>query len=172
MLSLACTPANILFGFSRAVTVRKSLGLYALMYASFHFLNFVGLDYGFNLRLILGDTLLEKRFILVGLTALLILIPLGITSTKGWMKRLGRNWKRLHQLVYAAGILAVIHFLWLVKAARLYEPLIYAIILSALLLVRVPPVRRYLTGLRRTPATKARPAERKPRSATAQIVQP
>jgi DMSO/TMAO reductase YedYZ heme-binding membrane subunit len=89
------------------------------------------------------------------------------------MKRLGRNWKRLHQLVYVAGILAVIHFLWLVKAARLYEPLIYAVILSALLLVRVPPIRRYLTGLRRRPpATQTRPTERKPRPATARIAQP
>jgi len=155
MLSLACTPINTIFGFAQATTVRKPLGLYALLYASFHFLNFVGLDYGFDFGLIFGDTLLEKPYIVVGLSALLILIPLGITSTKGWMKRLGRNWKRLHSLVYVAGILAVFHFLWLVKAARLYEPLIYAVILSILLIVRIPPVRRFLVNLRRGPSAKS-----------------
>jgi methionine sulfoxide reductase heme-binding subunit len=164
-LSLACTPANILFGFSRALTVRKTLGLYAFFYASFHFLNFVGLDYGFNLSLIFGDALLEKRYILVGLAALIILIPLAITSTSGWIKRLGRNWKRLHQLVYLAGVLAVLHFLWLAKAAERWEPLTYGVILTLLLVVRVPPVRRFFVSLRqrRMPAQKRTTAERKPR---------
>jgi methionine sulfoxide reductase heme-binding subunit len=167
-LSLACTPVNILFGFSRALTVRKTLGLYAFFYASFHFLNFVGLDYGFNLGLIFGDALLEKRYILVGLAALMILIPLAITSTSGWMKRLGRNWKRLHQLVYLAGVLAVLHFLWLSKAAERWEPLTYAAVLALLLVVRVPPVRRFLVSLRqrRMPAQKRTTAERKPRPAS------
>jgi sulfoxide reductase heme-binding subunit YedZ len=161
MLSLACTPVNILFGFAQAVTVRKALGLYAVLYAGLHFLNFVGLDYGFNLRQILGDTLLEKRYILVGLSALLILIPLAITSTKGWMRRLGRNWKRLHQLVYVAGILVVLHFLWLVKAAERWEPLLYALLLSFLLIVRVPPVRKFFVGLRqRRTGGKGQPAGR------------
>lgn len=152
-LSLACTPANILFGFSRALTVRKTLGLYAFFYASFHFLNFVGLDYGFDLGLIFDDALLEKRYILVGLAALLILAPLALTSTRGWMKQLGRNWKRLHQLVYLAGMLAVLHFLWLSKAAERWEPLTYAAILTLLLVVRVPPVRQFLVSLRQRRAT-------------------
>jgi sulfoxide reductase heme-binding subunit YedZ len=166
MLSLACTPVNILFGWSQVLTVRKALGLYAFFYASGHFLNFVGLDYGFDVSFILGDALLEKPYILVGLGALLILLPLAITSTKGWMKRLGRNWKRLHQLVYGAGVLAVLHFFWLAKAAERLEPLLYGLGLTLLLIVRIPPVRRYLTGLRQR-ATKppARTGERKPRSA-------
>lgn len=166
-LSLACTPANILFGFSRALTVRKTLGLYAFFYASFHFLNFIGLDYGFNLRMIFGDALLEKRYILVGLAALLILIPLAITSTRGWMKRLGRNWKRLHQLVYLAGVLAVLHFLWLSKAAERWEPLTYAAILTLLLVVRVPPVRHFWVSLRqrRAPAQQRASRQRKARPA-------
>lgn len=172
MLSLACTPLNIIFGWAKPVTVRKALGLYAFLYASLHFLTFVGLDYGFDLSLIFGDALLEKRYIVAGLAALILLIPLAITSTKGWMRRLGRNWKRLHQLVYVIGILAVAHFLWLVKAARLYEPLIYAVILSILLLVRVPPIRRFLTGLRRrTSTTQVHPAKHKSRPAAAPTVQ-
>jgi sulfoxide reductase heme-binding subunit YedZ len=148
MLSLACTPVNILLGFSQVITVRKTLGLYAFAYASLHLLNFVGLDYGFNLDLIFGDALLTKRFVLAGLSTFVILVPLAITSTKWWMRRLGRNWKRLHQLVYAAGVLAVIHFLWLVKAAERWEPLIFALILTLLLAVRIPLVRRTLVGLR------------------------
>jgi sulfoxide reductase heme-binding subunit YedZ len=164
MLSLACTPVNILTGYSKVLTLRKSLGLFAFFYAILHFLVFVGLDYGFDLQFILSDTLLEKRYILVGLTALLLLIPLALTSTKGWMKRLGRNWKRLHQVVYLIGILAVAHFLWLVKASRLYEPLIYALILSFLLVVRLPPVRKFFVNLRRRkPAARTNPAERKSR---------
>lgn len=158
MLSLACTPANLLFGFRQALTVRKALGLYAFLYASFHFLNFVGLDYGLNLGLIWGDALLEKPYILVGLAALLILIPLAVTSTAGWMKRLGRNWKRLHQWVYIAGVLAVLHFLWLAKAADRWEPLLYALLLALLLMVRIPPIRKYLARLRqRKPAANASP---------------
>jgi sulfoxide reductase heme-binding subunit YedZ len=171
MLSLACTPVNIISGYARVLTLRRSLGLYAFMYACLHFLTFVGLDYGFNLEFILGDALLEKRYIIVGLAALLILIPLAITSTRGWMKRLGRNWKRLHQLVYVAGGLAVFHFLWLVKATRLYEPLIYAVILTVLLVIRIPPVRRFFVGLRRRPAP-ARPLhERKTRPITPRVVE-
>ncbi len=172
MLSLACTPVNILIGFSQALTIRKTLGLYAFVYASFHFLNFVGLDYGFNLNLIFGDALLTKRFVLAGLTAFLILIPLAITSTKGWMRRLGRNWKRLHQLVYAAGVLAVIHFLWLVKAAERWEPILFALILTLLLAVRIPLVRRFLVGLRqRRPGGKRSPnAKDKGRPVSPQVV--
>lgn len=164
MLSLACTPLNILSGYSQVLPLRKPLGLYAFLYASFHFLNFVGLDYGFELRFILNDALLKKPYILVGLTALIILIPLAITSTKGWMKRLGRNWKRLHQLVYVAGGMAVLHFLWLAKAAVRWEPLLYALLLTFLLVVRVPPVRKFIIGLRQGKGgSKTRSTARKPR---------
>jgi sulfoxide reductase heme-binding subunit YedZ len=87
-------------------------------------------------------------YILAGSLALLILTPLAITSTRGWMRRLGRNWKRLHQLVYVAGALAVLHFLWQAKAAERGEPLIYAAVLALLLLMRTPPVRRWLVAQR------------------------
>ncbi|MBE2237626.1 MAG: sulfoxide reductase heme-binding subunit YedZ [Caldilineaceae bacterium] len=144
LLSLACTPLNTIFGFRKALTVRKSLGLIALVYASLHLINFVGLDYGFDFGLIFQDAVLNKPYILAGSTALLLLIPLAITSTRGWMKRLGRNWKRLHRLVYAAGVLVVLHFLWQAKAAEREEPLIYAGVLALLLIVRIPSVRRWL----------------------------
>jgi sulfoxide reductase heme-binding subunit YedZ len=148
MVSLACTPANTVFGFRKALTVRKSLGLWAFTYAAMHLMVYIGLDYALDWKLIVQDALLEKRFIIIGLASLLIMLPLAITSTKGWMRRLGRNWKRLHQLVYAAGVLAVLHFLMLVKADRT-EPLIYAIVLSVLLLLRVPFIRRKIVSWRR-----------------------
>lgn len=148
MLSLACTPINTVFGFNKVLTVRKALGMFAFVYASIHLLIFVGLDYGFDLAFIFADALLSKPYILVGLAAFLILVPLAITSTRRWMKRLGQNWKRLHRLVYVAGVAAVLHFLWLAKAAEDYEPLTYGLILTLLLLVRVPVVRRAVVNLR------------------------
>jgi sulfoxide reductase heme-binding subunit YedZ len=148
MLSLACTPLNTLFGFRQALTVRKSLGLWAFAYAVLHLLNFLALDYAFDLNFILQDAALEKPYIIAGLLSLLILLPLAVTSTRGWMKRLGRNWKRLHKLAYAAGVLAVLHFLWQAKAAERWEPLLYGLLLGLLLLVRVPPVRRWIAALR------------------------
>lgn len=158
MLSLACTPANTVFGFRRGLTVRKALGLWAFAYAALHLLVFIGLDYGFSWDLIFQDALLGKQFIIAGFIALLILTPLAITSTRGWMRRLGKNWKRLHQLVYAAGVLAVIHFLLLVKADRT-EPLIYAAILSVLLLLRVPWIRKSIVAWRKQ-LTSNRPSNR------------
>lgn len=159
-LSLACTPINTMFGFRPALTVRKSLGLYAFLYAALHLLNFVGLDYGFNLNYILADALLKKRYMIVGLSAFLILLPLAITSTKGWMKSLGRNWKRLHKLAYAAGVLAVLHYLWLVKLDITW-PLIYGSILTVLLVLRVPRVRKFAGSFQRKAPAKTSP-QRKP----------
>lgn len=161
VLSLACTPANTLVGFRPVLTARKPLGLYAFLYAALHLLNFIGMDYGFSLRAFLDDALLQKRYMIVGFAAFLILLPLAITSTKGWMKRLGRNWKRLHQLVYAAGIFAVLHYLWLVKIDITW-PLIYGAILAILLVLRLPVIRHWLTALRPKPAPTARPRVRVP----------
>ena len=164
--SLACTPLNILFGWRQVLGLRKSLGLWAVGYAGLHLLNFVGLDYAFNFGQIMQDAVLDKPYILAGLAALLALIPLAATSTRGWMRRLGKNWKRLHRLAYAAGVLALLHFLWQAKAAERWEPLIYAVVLGTLLAVRIPPVRRALAH-RRTNAAPAHPASRT-RTAVAQ----
>ncbi len=147
ILSLACTPLNTLFGWRWAISVRKMLGLYAFMYAALHFSIFVGLDYGFNWELLL-EAIFEKRYALVGFSAFLILLPLAITSTKGWMKRLGKTWKRLHQWVYLAALLVIVHFIWLVKGDT-QRPLIYGAVVLLLLVFRLPPVRKWAGSLRR-----------------------
>ena len=146
VLSLAATPLNTVFGFKPALKVRRALGLYAFMYVALHFLIFIGLDYGFDLSLLKG-AIFEKRYALVGFAAFLILLPLAITSTKGWKARLGKKWRRLHQFVYLAGILAVIHYVWLVKS-DIREPLVYGGILVLLLILRVSTVRKKITGLK------------------------
>jgi sulfoxide reductase heme-binding subunit YedZ len=158
VLSLACTPLNSLFGWRMALKLRRPLGLYAFLYVCLHFLTFVGLDYGFDVEL-LKEAIFEKRYALVGFAAFLILIPLAVTSTKGWQKRLGKTWKLLHQGVYLAAPLAVIHYVWLVKS-DVREPLAYGAVVAALLLVRVPAVKRLLKGAGRVlvpPPQRARP---------------
>ena len=145
ILSLAGTPIYTIFGFKQVLRVRRALGLYAFMYAALHFLTFVGLDYGFDFDLI-GQGILGQRYVLAGFTAGLLLLPLAITSTRGWQKRLGKNWKRLHRLVYLAGILAIVHFVWLVKDIR--EPLRYGAVVALLLMVRIPVIRRAISTAR------------------------
>lgn len=144
MLSLACTPIAVL-GFKRVMRVRRALGLYAFLYASLHGLTFVGWDYGFDFGL-LKPTILDQRFVLAGSAAFLLLLPLAITSTQGWQKRLGKHWRRLHRLVYLAGILVIVHFMWLVKDPR--EPLWYGIVLALLLILRIPVVNKTLNKVR------------------------
>lgn len=146
ILSLACTPLNTVFGFRQALKVRRPLGLYAFFYASLHFLIFIGLDYQFDLNLILEATF-EKRYALVGFLAGLILLVLAITSTKGWKKRLGKTWSRLHKFVYLAGLLAIIHYVWLVKA-DIRIPLLYGALVITLLILRIPAIRRPVSQLK------------------------
>lgn len=138
--SLACTPANTALGFRQAVKVRRALGLYAFLYAIIHFSIFIGLDYGFDLRLV-GLELAEKRYILVGAAALLILLPLAVTSTKGWQRRLGQTWKKLHRWVYLAGVLVIFHYAW-VQKSDIREPIVWGAILGVLLLLRAPAIRK------------------------------
>ncbi len=144
--SLACTPANTVFGFRPALKVRRALGLYAFLYAAIHLAIFMGLDYGFDLRLVALE-LAEKRYILVGAAALLILLPLAVTSTKGWQRRLGKAWKTLHRWVYLAGVLVIFHYIW-VQKSDIREPIVWGAILGVLLLLRVPPIRRRAAGWR------------------------
>ena len=150
MLSLAVTPINTVFGFRQIIPLRKILGLYAFMYAAIHFLVFI-VDNGYiesSIDLVaVYEATFEKRFALAGFAALMILLPLAITSNRWSMRQLRKNWKRLHRLVYVAGILAVIHFIWLVKSDT-REPLIYAAILTTLLVLRLPLVRRYVVHVR------------------------
>ena len=145
--SLACTPINIVFGYKQVLKLRRPLGLYSFMYASIHFSIFIGVDYGFNFKL-LQDALFEKRYALVGLATGIILLALALTSTVGWQRRLKKNWKRLHKFVYLAGILAVVHFIWLVKQGVL-EPWFWAIGVGILLLIRVPAIKRQVIKISR-----------------------
>ena len=140
-LSLACTPLNTLFNFHAAIKVRKPLGLYAFMYASIHFLIFIWVDLGLNWAFI-KEAFLEKPYALVGFSAFLILLPMAITSTRGWQKRLGKNWKRLHRLVYLAGGLVVVHYIWVVKSDY-REPLLWGLGIGLLLLLRIRPVKAW-----------------------------
>lgn len=137
ILALACTPARVYLGIAQVTRVRRTLGLYGFAYATLHFFNFVGLDYGFNVALIYDD-IAQKPFALLGLATLLILTPLAVTSTNGWVRRLGKSWKRLHRLFYVAVPLASAHFFW----ARLYklnivEPLVYTGLVAILLTLRI-----------------------------------
>ncbi len=146
VLSLSITPLNTVFGLRQLVPLRRPLGLYAFMYAALHFSIFVWLDYGFDVQLI-GEAIVEKRYVLVGFAAFLLLLPLAITSTKGWMRRLGKRWKQLHRLVYVAAALVIFHYVWLVKA-DIREPLAYGAAIALLFVLRAPPVRRAITRFR------------------------
>ena len=105
VLVLSITPVRKWFGLHSLLQFRRILGLYAFMYASLHFLVFIGLDYGFDIEL-LRSSVFKKPYVVLGLLAYLTLVPLAITSTHGWIRRLGIYWKMLHKLVYLAGILA------------------------------------------------------------------
>jgi len=128
---LAVTPLRRLFGWRGLAPFRRTLGLLAFGYALLHFATYVALDLGFDFAT-LAEDVGERLYITAGFAAFLLLLPLAITSTRGWQRRLGRRWLKLHRVVYAAGALAVLHFIWLVKA-DLREPLIYAALLAALL---------------------------------------
>ena len=145
-LSLACTPVGYLFRWKEANLVRRPLGLYAFMYVCLHFLIFTWLDYALILPLIVEE-IVVRRYALVGFTAFLLLIPLAVTSTKGWQKRLGKRWKTLHKVVYLIAVLAVAHYIWLVKNAYT-QPLLFAAAVGLLLLLRVPAVKQALLRAR------------------------
>jgi len=146
-LSLVCTPAGYLFRWRDATTVRRPLGLYAFMYVCIHFLIFVWLDYALIVPLIVEE-IVARRYALVGFAAFLLLIPLAVTSTKGWQKRLGKRWKTLHKAVYLIAVLAVVHYIWLVKNAYT-QPLLFAAVVGLLLLLRVPAVKQAILRARK-----------------------
>ena len=135
MIALALTPLRQLTGQSVLLRFRRMLGLYAFFYASLHLAVYLGLDLGGYWTQIFEE-IVKRPYITVGFAAWLLLVPLAITSTQGWMRRLGRRWGQLHKLVYAIGVLAVLHFWWLVKS-DIREPLLYAAILAVLLGWRV-----------------------------------
>jgi len=137
--SLACTPASRLFNWPWAAQVRRTLGLYAFLHISLHLCAYAVWENALDLELMWRD-LNERRAMSVGLAAFVVLIPLALTSTRGWQKRLGKHWKTLHRLVYLAAPLSVLHFLWLDRDF-ITEPVIYAIVVGVLLAFRLPLMR-------------------------------
>jgi sulfoxide reductase heme-binding subunit YedZ len=146
VLTLACTPISTVFGWKRDVRVRRALGVYTFLYVALHFLVFSGWDYGFQFDL-LGPALFRQSSVTIGLAAFVLLIPLAITSTKGWQRRLGSNWTRLHWLFYPAAILAALHFLRVGKDPTI--ALRYAVVVGLLLVIRLPWLRKWVREARR-----------------------
>ncbi len=136
LASLACTPAKTLLGWTWPLRVRRMLGVVAAGYATAHVLTYLVLDQGLDWTAILADVV-KRKFIFAGAATFVLLVPLALTSTNGAVRRLGfARWKRLHRLAYVAGATGTLHFVWRVKK-DLREPLLYATVLGALLLVRL-----------------------------------
>ena len=135
LITLALTPLSQLTGDVRFIRQRRMLGLFACFYASVHFLSWMAFILGFR-WLAIGEELLERPYITIGFAAYLIILALGITSTRAMVRRLGKNWKRLHKLIYLAAVLALIHLLWILRT-DIQEFVFYAGILVVLLGYRV-----------------------------------
>jgi methionine sulfoxide reductase heme-binding subunit len=146
LLTLAVTPVRELAGLPQLLRLRRMLGLFAFFYVVLHFTAYLALDLELNFRM-LGADIAKRPFITIGFSALLLMIPLAITSTNGMMRRLGRRWRSLHRLIYVIAVLGIWHFYWQVKR-DVREPLLYAGVLALLLGYRVLRAR-----LRGSPAT-------------------
>ena len=136
LITLAVTPLRKILKQPWLIRFRRMFGLFAFFYVCLHFLTYIWLDKFFNVHEMLADVV-KRKFITVGFTGFVLLIPLAITSTAGWIRRLGgKRWQTLHRLIYVSAIAGVIHYLWLVKADRT-KPLEYGFILFVLLAYRV-----------------------------------
>ena len=136
LVTLAVTPVRRLTGWNPVIRIRRSLGLFAFFYASLHLAIWMVLDLGLELAWAWEDVR-ERPYIMVGMAAFLLLVPLALTSTRGWIRRLGRTWGRLHRLVYASAALGIVHYYWLVKSdVRL--PLLLAGVFALLMAARLP----------------------------------
>jgi sulfoxide reductase heme-binding subunit YedZ len=149
VLSLSCTPLASIFGWKELIKRRRTFGLYAFMMAFLHVSTFLALDFGFSWGLIWGE-IIEKRFILLGAIAFIGLTLLAATSFKYWQKTLKKNWKRLHKAVYFIAPIVVLHYA-LAKKGNLFSlqgdiirPLIYAVVVTILLVMRIKPVKLWL----------------------------
>jgi methionine sulfoxide reductase heme-binding subunit len=153
LLSLACTPLSNLTGWRQLTLRRKALGIYGFLYATLHISVFIAVDYGLNLNAILHEAAGKDYFITGGL-AFIFLLPVAATSFTYWMKKLGKNWKRLHRLVYIVSPIVILHFILVVKGditrlqGNLVQPLEYASIVIVLLVLRIPPVKRKVIAIR------------------------
>jgi sulfoxide reductase heme-binding subunit YedZ len=133
MVTLSITPLRRITGWNRIIQLRRPLGLFAFFYATLHFLTYLVFDQFFDFGAIIDD-IAKRPYITVGFPAFVLLIPLAITSTKGWIRRLGKRWQLVHRLVYLSSTLAVLHFFWKRSAKEdVFEPLVFAFILACLL---------------------------------------
>lgn len=144
LTTLAVTPLRRMSGWNELVRYRRMLGLFAFFYACLHFLTYFVLDQFFDWDEIMRD-IVKRPYITVGFSAFVLLLPLAATSTNNMMKRLGKNWKRLHSLIYITGTLGILHFLWLVKA-DVRKPLLLGAILITLLVLRLPRMQVNFRG--------------------------
>jgi sulfoxide reductase heme-binding subunit YedZ len=135
VITLAITPLRRLTGWNRLIQYRRMMGLFAFFYAVLHVSTWIVLDLFFAWDLIVKD-IVKRPFITAGMVAFVAMIPLAVTSTKGWIRRLGRRWTVLHRLVYVSGVAAAVHYLWKVKV-MIGSPVYYAAVIAALLLFRV-----------------------------------
>jgi methionine sulfoxide reductase heme-binding subunit len=134
--TLACTPLKVISGWTWPIRIRRMLGLFAFFYACLHVVTYAGIDQGFDWKAILADVT-KRKFIFVGFSAFVLLIPLAATSTNAMVRRLGfARWKLLHRLAYASAILGVIHFIWRVKK-DVTQPVTYGVILGILFAIRI-----------------------------------
>ena len=134
-LTLSMTPLRKITKSLEWIKFRRMLGLFAFFYASIHMLSYVGLDYRFDFEPLINDVL-KKKFIFIGFSAWLLLIPLAVTSSQKMVRLLKQNWKKIHKLIYVIAIFGVLHFIWLSKTI-FFKPLIFLILLIILLLFRV-----------------------------------
>jgi sulfoxide reductase heme-binding subunit YedZ len=135
-ITLAITPLRKILRLPQLIRFRRMMGLFAFFYLCLHFITWLALDRFFNWAQILDD-ISKRPYITVGFTAFLLLIPLAVTSTAGWIRRLGgKRWQQLHRLIYVAAVLGVIHYYWLVKSDH-RKPLFYAFIIGVLLAWRI-----------------------------------
>jgi len=136
LATLSITPLRMLTRQYWIIGVRRMLGLFAFFYGCLHFTTYIWLDKFFDVHAMLDD-IAKRKFITVGFLGFVLLIPLAITSTAGWIRRLGgKRWQALHKLIYATAVAGVIHYIWLVKA-DLRKPLQYAFLLGILLAYRI-----------------------------------
>jgi methionine sulfoxide reductase heme-binding subunit len=167
-LSLLCSPLSTYAGWKDALKLRRALGLYAFLYAAVHFILFAVVDFGLQFNLIVPE-FLQKYYLWAGLPAILVLLALATTSFQWAMRRMGKNWKRLHRYIYLGAILVVLHLALVIKGdffrlgGDVWKPIVAALIIGGLLIVRIPRMRRALLSL------KHLGAHPKPRSAAAPI---
>ena len=152
--TLTVTPLYTLTGWGEILPRRRALGLYTFLYASLHLLTFIGLDYGFYLSQVF-DLILGKVYLLLGTLAFLLLVPLAATSFDYLKRTMGKTWKRLHWLIYPAAVIAILHYAFAQKGnlftlqGNVLRPFLWGMYILILLVLRLPPIRRWVSATRR-----------------------